>query len=50
MSTYGVTFIGYIVVVVEANSEEEARDRALGQFDGYVDWETDVEELDESPL
>jgi hypothetical protein len=47
MKKYNVTFTGTYLIGVEAKNEEEAREKAIDLFDGYVDWETEVEEEEE---
>jgi len=43
---YSVTFIGHHIIDVEANNEKEAEEKAMDLFDGYVDWEMEVEEVE----
>jgi len=44
---YQVTFIAHHIINVEAENEEEAEQKAIDLFDGFVDFETEVEEVEE---
>lgn len=45
MKEYEVNFTGHHIINVDAENEEEAREKAIDLFDGFVDWETEVEEV-----
>lgn len=42
---YEVTFTAHHIINVDAKTEEEAREKAEDLFDGFCDWEMDVEEV-----
>lgn len=46
LKEYQVTFIGHHVINVMARSYEEADEIASNDFDGFCDWETEVDEID----
>jgi len=46
MKEYEVTFIGHHIINVDAETEEEAEQKAVDLFDGFDKWETEIEEVD----
>ena len=44
---YQVTFTAHHIITVEAENEEEAREKAIDEFDGFMDNDIDVEEVEE---
>ena len=46
MREFEVTFTAHHIVNVKAYSEDHARDIAIDEFDGDVNWENEVREVD----
>lgn len=44
MKEYDVTFTAHHLISVEAENEEEAREKAINLFNGFANWETTIEE------
>ncbi len=47
LKEFEVTFIAHHVISVEAQDEDEAEQKAIDLFDGQVDFEREVEEVEE---
>ena len=44
---YKITFKTEHSIIVFAESPEEAEQKAVDSFDGFCDWETEIEEVEE---
>lgn len=42
---YQITFTAHHIINVEAENEREAEEKAINLFDGFADWETEVNEI-----
>ncbi len=45
MREFEVTFTAHHIMNVKAYNEDAARERAINEFDGDVNWETEVGEV-----
>lgn len=46
MKEYQVNFTAHHIINVEAETEKEAREEAISLFDGFTDWDVEVEKAD----
>lgn len=45
MKEYQINFTAYHIINIEAESEEEAREEAINLFNGFVDWDVEVDQI-----
>jgi len=43
---FEVSFVAHHIMNIESETEDEAREEAIALFDGFYDWEINVEEVE----